>query len=187
MDNVHLTQSTNKKNHQPIQTNQPEHCILSHKYKTPTTEQNPPKNPSGIYRLKCNTCNNMYIGESVGPITVRHKEHLCYVQTNNPTYACLLHILNNKHEYGTTTETLKLLKPSHKGTRVNCWETFYIQTYHLHNILISKQQVNDINPLYKLADTSRIPPHVPWLSLALHSTKYAQHTGLSFTYLRICL
>jgi len=68
---------------------------------------------------------------------------------------------NNQHEYGTTTETLKLLKPCHKGTRMNCWETFYIQIFHRHNILISEQQVDGINLLYELADTSRIPLHAP--------------------------
>jgi len=32
----------------------------------------------------------------------------------------------------------------------------YKQTFHKHKILITKQQVSDIDPLYKLADTSRI-------------------------------
>jgi len=44
----------------------------------------------------------------------------------------------------------------HKLIRMNCWETFHMQTFHRHNILISEQQVNDINPLYELAETSRI-------------------------------
>ena len=92
---------------------------------------------------------------------MRHKEHVRYVRTNNATSAYEQHILNSQHEYGTTTETLELLQPCHKGTRTNCWETFYIQIFHRLIILISEQQVNDINPLYELADTSRIPLHVP--------------------------
>jgi len=48
-------------------------------------------------------------------ITMRYKEHVRYVRTNNPTSAYALHILNNKHEYGNATETLKLLKPCHKA------------------------------------------------------------------------
>jgi hypothetical protein len=89
-------------------------------------------------------------------ITVRHKERVCYVRTNNPTSAYALHILNNKHEYGTAAETLELIKPCHKGTRMNCWETFYMQAFHQHKLLITEQQISDINPLYELADTSRI-------------------------------
>jgi len=38
---------------------------------------------------------------------------------------------------------------------MNCWETFYMQAFYQHNILIAEQQVNDINPLYQLAYTTR--------------------------------
>ena len=96
----------------------------------------------------------MYIGQSGRSLTLRHKEHVRYVQTNNPTSAYALHILNNKYEYGTATETLQLLKPCQKDTRMDCWETFYMQTFHKHKMWITEQQVIDINPLYELADTS---------------------------------
>jgi hypothetical protein len=33
-------------------------------------------NPSGIYKLKCNSCNRAYIGQSGRYIAVRHKEHV---------------------------------------------------------------------------------------------------------------
>jgi len=64
-------------------------------------------------------------------------------------------MLNNRHEYGTAEETLKLLKPRNKGTRINCWEALYMQAFHQCNILIEEQQVNDINPLYMVAKTSQ--------------------------------
>jgi len=35
-------------------------------------------NPNGVYKLKCNTCNNAYIGQSGWSITIRHKEHTHY-------------------------------------------------------------------------------------------------------------
>jgi hypothetical protein len=68
-------------------------------------------NPSGIYEVKCNTCNMAYIGQSGRPITTRHTEHMRYIRSNNPNSAYAMHILNNKHEYVTVNETLKLLKP----------------------------------------------------------------------------
>jgi len=92
---------------------------------------------------------------------VRKKKHVRYIRTNSPTSAYGLHILNNKHDYGTAEETLELLKPCHKGTQMNCWETFYMQLFQQHSTLINEQQVNDINPLYETADTSQIPPHAP--------------------------
>jgi len=44
---------------------------------------------------------------------------------------------------------------------MNCWETFYMQAFHQHNILINQEQGNDINPMYELANTSRITLRVP--------------------------
>jgi hypothetical protein len=44
---------------------------------------------------------------------------------------------------------------------MNCWETLDMQAFHQHNILIEEQQVNDINPLYKLAYTSRDLLRIP--------------------------
>jgi hypothetical protein len=123
------------------------------------TEKPTQNNPSGIYKLKCNTCNKAYIGQSRRTIAVRHKEHVRYIKTNNPTSVYALHILNNNHDYGTAEETLELLKLCHKGTRMNFWKTFYIQLFHQHGTLINEQQVNDINPLYKIADTSWTPLH----------------------------
>jgi hypothetical protein len=96
-------------------------------------------------------------GQSERSITVRHKEHVRYVRTNNPTSAYALHILNNKHEYGTTAVTLELIKPCHKGTRMNCWETFNMQIFHQHKLLINELKISNINTLYEFADTSRIP------------------------------
>jgi hypothetical protein len=72
-----------------------------------------------------------------------------------------MHILGNKHEYGTVNETLKLLQPCNRGTKMNCWETLYIQTYRHYNRLITEQQVSDTNPLYELACFPRDLQHIP--------------------------
>ena len=34
------------------------------------------KNPSGIYKLKCNTSNKAYVGQSGRSIDIRNKEHI---------------------------------------------------------------------------------------------------------------
>jgi hypothetical protein len=118
-------------------------------------------NTSGIYQLKCNTCKHSYIGQSGRPITTRYKEHLRYIKNNNPTSAYATHILNNRHEFGPTEETLKLLKPCTKGTRMNCWESLFMHIHYKNNILISEQQVTDTNPLFDLAYIPRDLQHTP--------------------------
>jgi len=47
-------------------------------------------------------------------MTIRHKEHIRYIRTNNPTSPYAMHILNNRYEYGRVDETLKLLQPCNK-------------------------------------------------------------------------
>jgi hypothetical protein len=125
------------------------------------TEKQTQKNPSGIYRLKCNTCNKAYIGQSGRAINTRHKEHIRYIRTNNPTSAYATHILNTQHEYGNTDSTLKLLQPCRKGSKMNCWEAFYIQKYFQSNKLIGEQQANDPNPLFEIAVHSHNNLHTP--------------------------
>jgi len=108
------------------------------------------KNSSGIYKLKCNICNNVYVGQSGRSINVRHKEHIRYIRTNNPLSAYALHILQNRYEYGTTADTLQLLKTCQKDTRMNVWEALYMQVFNQHKVMITEQQVSDTNPLYEL-------------------------------------
>jgi hypothetical protein len=108
------------------------------------------KNPSGICEVKCNTCNKKYVGQSGRPITTRYKEHTRYIRSNNTTLAYAVHILNNRHEYGTAENTLKLIHPCRKGQKMNNWENLYIQIYRQQDGLITEQQVNEPNPLYEL-------------------------------------
>jgi len=130
-------------------------------YEKQLTEKQTNKDSSGIHKLVCNTCNNAYVGQSDRSINVRHKEHIRYIRTNNPLSAYALHILWNRHEYRTIADTLQLLKTCQKGTCMNCWEALYIQVFHQHKVLITGQQVNDTNPLYKLANITRILPSDP--------------------------
>jgi len=106
------------------------------------------QNPSVIYKLKCNTCNNKYVGQSGRAINIRYKEHIRYVRTNNPQSAYATHILQNRHKYGPRNDTLQLLKSCTKGLRMNCWEAMYIQKFHQKGILIAEQQVYELKPHY---------------------------------------
>jgi hypothetical protein len=64
-------------------------------------------NSSGIYKLKCNTCNNSYVGQTGRSLGIRHKQHTRYIyKKNNPVSAYALHILNNKRDYGKIKQTI---------------------------------------------------------------------------------
>ena len=79
-----------------------------------------------------------YVGKSGRPITIRHKEHIRYLRSNNTT-AYAAHLLYNRHEYGTAENTLKLIKPCRKEQKMNNWENLYVQIYRQQNRLITEQ------------------------------------------------
>jgi len=66
-----------------------------------------------------------------------------------------MHILHNRHQFGPADETLKLLKPCNKGTKIKCWETLYMNILYKRGLLISEQQVTDNNLLFDLATVPR--------------------------------
>ena len=86
-------------------------------------------NSSGIYKLKCKTCNNLYVGQTGKSIKIRYREHTGYIKTSNPTSAYALHILNNEHEYGNADQIIQLQKRCNKGKKTKCWESFYMQIF----------------------------------------------------------
>jgi hypothetical protein len=86
-----------------------------------------PFTQSGIYQIRCVSCNRMYVGQSGCEIGTRYKEHTRYICNNNPASAYSQHILNHNHEFVPAIDTLQLLKRCSKGKIMNCWETFFIQ------------------------------------------------------------
>jgi len=64
-------------------------------------------NPSGIYSIRCITCNNEYVGQSNRDIQIRYKEHINQIRNCNPQSAYANHILQNRHEFGPAKTTLR--------------------------------------------------------------------------------
>ena len=108
-------------------------------------------NPCGVYRLKCNTCNKVYVGQSGRAITQRYKERIRYIKSNNPVSAHATHILQNIHEFGPEKDTMQLVKKCQKSSHMDCWEALYMYAYRKQHILIDEQQVNDTNDIFDLA------------------------------------
>ena len=112
-------------------------------------------NSSGLYKLKCKTCNNSYVDQTGRSVGIRHREHIRCIKTSNPISAYALHILNNKREYGNADRTIQLIRPCNKGNKMKCWESFYIHIFQQQNTLIDEEKGNGINPLYTLASVTR--------------------------------
>ena len=113
----------------------------------------------GIYSLKCNTFNLQYVGQTGRNLKARYLEHCRYIKSNDPKSAYALHILNNKHEYGTIYSTTTLIKTCKKGWRMNTLENFYIQQFHQNGSLIREQQQGEENLLFKIIKPPLVPAH----------------------------
>ena len=78
-------------------------------------------------------------------------------------------------------QKLHLLKPYSSGEKINCWESFFMHGFQKHNILFDEQPVNDLNPLYVLAQHVAVLHLLltPSCSLLLTGTPNIHLTGVS--------
>jgi hypothetical protein len=54
---------------------------------------------------------------------------------------------------------MEILKTSNTGMKMNCWESLFKHTFQQEDILIEEQKVNDLNPIYTLANATRQPEY----------------------------
>lgn len=82
---------------------------------------------SGIYRIQCNECNAVYIGQTKRAVITRFKEHLKCIknkQMNKSAFAA--HALQNGH-LNITTDNVKLIKSVSDERRLDAYECVYIK------------------------------------------------------------
>jgi len=119
----------------------------------------PNHNKSGIYKLKCKTCNKVYIGQTSHNLSLRYREHIRCIKNNDHQSAYAQHILQNIHEYGTLADSMTLLKPLHDTAKLNPYEQLFFQAFHHNGDLIDEQSNTDHNPLFQLAKGTNSTPH----------------------------
>ena len=91
------------------------------------------------------------IGQTSRNLKQRYREHIRYITNNNSKSANAQHILRNRHEYGSITDTMTLLKPKHKMSMLSPYERLFIQTFHYNGNLITEQCTGEQTPLFQLA------------------------------------
>jgi predicted GIY-YIG superfamily endonuclease len=108
-------------------------------------------NHSGMYALTCKTCKHTYVGQTSRDLKQRYQEHMRYIENNNPQSAFALHILNNRHEYGTIDKIMTLLKTIRHMPSLIPYKQFFIQAHHQQNKLIAEQNPAKHSPIIQLA------------------------------------
>jgi predicted GIY-YIG superfamily endonuclease len=65
---------------------------------------------SGIYQLKCLTCEQVYIGQTGTEFSTRYKEHITDIRFNYTKSKYAQHILECNHAYGKIEDTMEVIK-----------------------------------------------------------------------------
>jgi hypothetical protein len=125
---------------------------------------------SGVYSIRCNTCERKYVRQTGCNLKARFLEHHRYIKTNNPQSSYDVHISNNRHEYGPLYSTMELLKLCKKGWCMNALENYYIHWCQHKNSLIQEQDVGEINPYSHLfSQPVKICMHQTKTQLLMHN------------------
>lgn len=82
---------------------------------------------SGIYAVKCNDCDDEYIGQTKRSIEKRFSDHLTCIRLNRPVCSAVAaHALKNNHRIDKDTG-VRLVKAVMREQQLDAYESFFIQ------------------------------------------------------------
>ena len=80
----------------------------------------------GVYKISCNTCDQVYIGQTKRTFSKRYKEHFSHVKYNRPEKSAVAqHVLECDHLID--TNSLRLVKQINYGYELDAWESLYMR------------------------------------------------------------
>ena len=84
-----------------------------------------------------------YIGQTSRNLKQRYREHTCYIRNNDPQSSYAQHILQNRHECGSITDTMTKLKHINKKSMLTPTKNYLSKLFIIMEILSrNKAQVN---------------------------------------------
>jgi hypothetical protein len=101
-----------------------------------------------VYQLKCSDYKKYYIGQTGRNFKQRYREHINDIRQNKEKSGYSQHILNTKHRYGTTVDTMETLYRGKKGRLLNTVEKFYIYINKKQNSLLNDIYSDNYNPIH---------------------------------------
>ncbi|PNF32319.1 hypothetical protein B7P43_G14024 [Cryptotermes secundus] len=117
---------------------------------------------SGVYKLTCLECQQVYIGQTGRKLITRYNEHIRCIRFNKDDSAYAQHILNRQHQYGPIAQTMELIEVARKGKLMNIKEEYQIYRHYRDNKLIDEQkQAKEINTQNSMFDLITTCTHTP--------------------------
>jgi hypothetical protein len=105
---------------------------------------------SGIYGLKCSSCQMKYVGQTGRNFRVRYREHIHAIRSNKTTSKYAQHILETGHAYNTLENTLNILQFEKKSQKMNSLEQYYIYKLTKENLQLNDTHTNKYNPIFQV-------------------------------------
>lgn len=102
---------------------------------------------SGVYRLKCGSCDKVYIGQTGRPFKKRINEHKRSFLNNKHDSNYANHLLEEQH---TLNNTFTILHVENKGRKLNLLESLEINKLKNSNLLLNDQLDLNRSPLLNL-------------------------------------
>jgi hypothetical protein len=94
---------------------------------------------SGIYKLTCQACFQIYIGQTGRKLCTRYNDHVRRIRLNKDESAVATHILNQQHQYGPISTIMEIVETAKKGNLMNRKEEFQIYYYSKQNKLLTNK------------------------------------------------
>jgi hypothetical protein len=84
---------------------------------------------SGIYKMTCQRCHKVYVGQTGRNLIIRYKEHIRNIRFNKDELAFAQHILDQGHQYGPMEQIMELIEYARKG---NIMDTCIKENYYIY-------------------------------------------------------
>jgi hypothetical protein len=81
--------------------------------------------------------------------SVRYKEHIHDIRSNNGNSGYSNHILNMGHTYGMITNTMDVIRTGRKGRRLNTLEKYQIYKISRNNLQMNDTHIKAHKPIFQ--------------------------------------
>jgi hypothetical protein len=105
---------------------------------------------SGVYKLACDECNKVYVGQTGRSFNTRYKEHVASYRHNHPDKSNFAkHLLENNHALS-DNHSFNILHVCGKGLRLSVLEQLEINRYNNRGVIINEQLNVASSPLLRV-------------------------------------
>jgi hypothetical protein len=93
---------------------------------------------SGVYQLKCPSCDKKYVGQTGRPFRVRFREHQHDFRYMGRKSKFAQHLLDEGHEFGPMDDIMDIIQYASKGKLMDT-----IERFHIYELTSKGFQLND--------------------------------------------